>query len=425
MTTSMIIDNVRWLDAAGRLRDGPLWLASGRIRLAKPDGELGAVLNGNSGLVLPGFVDTHTHLREPGQAQKEGIDNGSHAACKGGVTTLLDMPNNVPPIVSSDRLAEKRARFAAACRCNWGLFVQAPVADPERLGPHAGVKLYMAQASALPALSDLDAVADVLGRHPRVVVHAEDETRFVPATSTTLRPHHERRPREAVLQALATVEQALASIPEARRPRLILAHAATLEEVRWLQRMKAAGFDVWGETCPHYLLLTEADYLREGARLQVNPPLRTPADRDALLAALADGTLDFIGSDHAPHTPAEKAAAAGAPSGIPGIEWLAPALLHLVDRGLFDLARLNAITSANACRCYGIRERGAIADGRIADLVLLTPEAAAGKPITRAAYEPFAHLPLRWRTEATLVNGALAYHHGRECPPTRGQEVVT
>ena len=283
----------------------------------------------------------------------------------------------------------------------------------------------MARSSELPAVRDLESVTRVLAQHRRVAVHAEDETWFRPASAVgSLRSHQLQRPVEAVIAALETLELALRKLPERTRPRLVLCHATTRVEVDWLRRMKDSGFDVWGETCPHYLLLTEDDYLRQGARLKVNPPLRSVQDQHALREALVDGVLDFVSSDHAPHTPAEKADEATAPSGIPGIEWMAPALLHLVDAGVIDRERLLALSSRRACECYGIADRGEIADGKLADLVLMRRARDAGPTTTFAGYAPYAELELEWRVETAIVRGHVAYAHGTFAPKVPSQEVT-
>jgi dihydroorotase len=421
----LCIEHGRWVDSRGKLREERLVVRDGRIRLGASPEPADRVIDAAGALVLPGAIDAHTHLREPGQEYKEGIDNGTKAAVAGGVTTVLDMPNDVPPTNSAARLAAKAALFRAKSRVNWGLHVQAPVDEVDDVDA-ASAKVYMAKSSALPALTETQALQRIFAAHRRVAVHAEDETRFLPAQRFGPRSHHLQRPREAVVSALPKIEEALLALPEGRRPRLVLCHASTSEEVAWLARMKAAGHDVWGETCPHYLLLSEADYVREGPRLKVNPPLRTAEDVAAIRGALKDGSIDFISSDHAPHTPQEKADEATAPSGIPGIEWTMPLLLSLVDAGLLDLTRLVEVASRNAARCYGIAERGEIADGARADVVVVSKRPGRGKHavISRAGYDPYPHLLLEWAVEATIVSGTLAYLDGKFEEATRGQEVI-
>jgi dihydroorotase len=420
----MTLRNGRWLDARGATCEGDLVVQDGRIHLgARPDpGD--PVVDAQGGWVLPGAIDAHTHLREPGQEHKEGIDSGTRAALAGGVTTVLDMPNNAPPITSAATLAAKAALFRARSRVNWGLHVQAPVEDRAPLGPHVSAKVYMARSSSLPALREAEALRDTFATQRRVAIHAEDESRFLPAGHFGPRAHHLERPPEAVAAALRTIEGVLESMPPGLRPRVILCHASTQIEVEWLRRVRSTGWDVWGETCPHYLLLTEADYLREGPRLKVNPPLRTAADVEAVRRGLAEGVIDFVSSDHAPHTPEEKADEARAPSGLPGIEWFLPALLSLVDQQVLPPSRLLEVSSASAARCYQLSGRGLIADGAWADLAVVSRHRPVRPLRTRAGYDPFAHLGLEWTVDATVVSGRLAYAGGAFTDGVLGEEVA-
>jgi dihydroorotase (multifunctional complex type) len=422
----LTIRGARWIDSRGRVQDGPLYVRDGRVRLTDPGTPSESVLDVPGGLVLPGGIDAHTHLREPGQEAKEGIANGSRAALAGGVVAVLDMPNDLPPTNSPERLAQKAALFRAKSRVHWGLHVQAPVEAAGRLGPHASSKIYLAKSSSLPALPSVEELRKVFSAHRRVAIHAEDERQFLPAAGLGARTHHLQRPRQAVLSALRSIETALGETPPAQRPRLVLCHVSTAEEVGWLRKMKDAGHDVWGETCPHYLLLTENDYLREGAWLKVNPPLRTDADVEAVRAGLAGGSIDFVSSDHAPHTRAEKAEEATAPSGIAGLEWYLPALLSLVDSGLLSLLRLVEVTSQNAARCYELKRGGPIEDGAWADLAVVSkrPDRPGREVVTRAGYRPYTRARLEWSVEATLVSGAPALADNAWAGPTRGEEIV-
>lgn len=420
----MTLTNGRWPDAHGALREDDLVVQGGRVHLGVRPDPADPVLDARGGLILPGAIDAHTHLREPGQEHKEGIDSGTRAALSGGVTTVLDMPNNAPPITSAGTLAAKAALFRAKSRVNWGLHVQAPVLDAPLLGPHASAKVYMARSSSLPAVQGADTLREIFATHRRVAIHAEDESRFLPAERFGPRSHHMQRPRDAIASALRVIEGVLASMPPALQPRIILCHASTQIEVEWLAHVKAMQWDVWGETCPHYLLLSEADYVRDGPRLKVNPPLRTAADVAAVRRGLGDGTIDFVSSDHAPHTPAEKADEVNAPSGIPGIEWFLPALLSLVDLRVLPLARLVEVASASAARCYQLSGRGLIEDGARADLTVVSRHRATRPTRTRAGYDPFEQLGLEWTVDATLVSGRLAYAGEVFTEGARGEEVT-
>ncbi len=432
----MFITNAKWVEEGGKVVTGVIEVSQGRLHLhvgvcsapeLPDDPEL--LFNSRSHLILPGFIDSHVHFREPGQVVKEGILNGSKAALAGGVTTVLDMPNNKPPCSTPGRLSQKRATFNAKCLTNWGVHFQAR--SPARhvpKEPYASAKLYMAKSSDEDSIYRVEAVSHVLGRFPRVCVHAEDDSRFLPASSKDPLPHHVARPRESVSSALKTLQEALKKLPKPRRPRVILCHVATANEVEWVRRMKNDGYDVWAETCPHYLLLTQDDYLRRGDMLKVNPPLREESDRQSVLEALRDGTIDFLSTDHAPHLPSEKAKKGKAPSGIASIEVLAPLAMYLMDRGELSLPRLLEVTSKSASRCFGLEGRDGIKEGNWADLTILSTtagDACHAGVITKAKEHPYLELPFTRCVTATVVSGVLKYVDGKFPSSEPGKEAVS
>jgi len=416
----MRIVNGRWLDDEGILREGDVVVSRGRIVSVHGQGpDDGVVVDARDCRILPGAVDAHVHLREPGNALKEGVANGTRAAVAGGVTTVLDMPNDVPATTDRERVEAKARIFRRDSRCHFGLHGHATTGasdlDPRRI---ASVKVYMARSSEVPAIRDVASLRKVFSAFPRVAIHAEDEAFFGPGDS-----HAARRPREAVRRALQTVEEALAGAP--RRPRVVLCHVATTDEVAWLRRMKAARHDVRGETCPHYLAFTENDVRREGARLQVNPPIRGEADRQALRRALADGTIDILASDHAPHTPAEKGSP-NPPSGIASVEWLLPFAAQLVAEGVLTWKRLVDVVARNPSACYGLAGGGGIAEGRRADIVVLGRQDFVHprkQVVTRAGWTPYRFDQFAWHVRATVVGGTIAYKDGEWPVGVHGEEL--
>lgn len=540
------IRNVRWIEPNGKVVEGTIVAAGGALRLFPGRRSAGSqrcrTLDGTGLLAIPGLIDAHTHMRQPGQRYKEGILNGTKAAVRGGVTTVLDMPNNVPPCTTAARLQAKRELFGRLSLTSWGLFLHAtphgPFPEMERCadaaGAHAGragsfvgVKVYMARSSSVPAILDVDRLAAIFAHFPVVAIHAEDETRFLPPGAMVdgrwsmvdggswATPHHMRRPVEAVASALDRIERALLSVPEKKRCRLVLAHVTTELELEWVRKMKRSGFDLFVETCPHYCLFTAHDAEREGAALKVNPPLRTERDRQAIVEGLADGTIDLLSSDHAPHAPWEKSEREGgaprgeqrrragcgahlalreplrlrssspraksrggtrgaavefvappeAPSGIGGIEWMAPLLATFVQRGWIDWRRAVELSCAGPARCYGISGRDGLRDGNWADVVLLrealprqrevlrcsagergrahgltglraqddgcltgTAEGSGiparrvgdgrvggpspARPITEARYDPYRGIALAAEVVATIVNGKVLFERG-------------
>lgn len=422
----MLIRNAHWLDESGEIRSGSLCIQGSTIRSAgeaTPSGDTGGETFDAAGLLaLPGLIDAHTHFREPGGWRKEGIANGSRAAIAGGVTTVLDMPNNRPACSTPARLEAKKALFRRKCATNWGLHLLASPAAPvpEMI---ASAKVFMSPSGQARAVVSVDELAAIFARYPRVTIHAEDTSEFPQGANL---PHHLARPRSAIVTALQKIEAAYGTLDVRQRPRLALCHISTREELIWLKAVKRRGWDIWGETCPHYLFFTQTDQQQAGPLLQANPPLRAEEDRTALLEALADGTIDYVSTDHAPHLPVEKSSARP-PSGIASIEWLLPLLAALADRGTISWKRLLLLACTNPARCFGIPLRNGIKPGNVADIVFVS-QAGTSLPerqvITRAQVNPYADFSFTRRVEAVLINGTWAYRDGfYSAPSSISQEV--
>lgn len=455
----MSIKGLPWLNTSGQLCTGSLNIDNQgylRIEAVSEQTFIGSIPDQINQLIVPGYIDSHVHFRQPGQEYKEGLANGSLAALNGGVTTVLDMPNTSPPTCSSAALAEKRRLWQELGRVGWGLFVGCDgsqimpsygnhaaalsemttpqqIPTPVSLGIDpcmiAALKVFMAHSGSCAAVTDPEIISYLMLNWPRIAVHAEDETVF-PVNSAGL-DHAARRPRRAVINALNKLENAfeLAEHQLGRIPacRLILLHVATCEEIAWVKRMKGRGYDIVAETCPHYLYFTGADSKSHGAQIQVNPPLRDAVDQQALWQALTDGTIDIVSSDHAPHTPAEKAAE-NPPSGIPGIERMWPLMALAAETGRISWSRALALAAQNAASCYGMIDRGVIANGARADLVLLrriseTDGRIPRQVVTRAGYDAYRHLAFPWEVERVLIRGKTVWEQAQPRAEKLAEEV--
>lgn len=432
----MIIKNAKYLDSQGKFQEGAISIRNGRIddlNCNRKAGHTEKVIDASGFLILPGAVDPHVHFREPGQFYKEGIANGSMAALKGGVTTILDMPNNKPPCSTENRLRRKKEMFREKCLINWGL--QFHATRNQRGGAadkSASAKIFMAKSSEHPAVTSVETLKQIFSRFPVVSIHAEDETKFNAGVGKKY-VHHINRPWTAITSALQKIEKAYLALPQKKRPRVVICHLNTADDVDWIAAMKDKGFDVWGETCPHYLFFTQNDYIRNGAKYQVNPPLRTSEDQQHILEGLKKGIIDFIGTDHAPHSLAEKSSL-NPPSGIAGIEWLMPFMFHLLDMGVIDWKRFHEIICRKAADCYSIKDRDGIKIGNFADLVFVSEAkgnpaeyenpAKAERIITRAGFNPYyGHIDFKWKVQTTIVNGVIKYDGKKFYKTEKGMEV--
>lgn len=320
-------------------------------------------------IALPALIDPHVHLRVPGGEHKEDWKTGAIAAIHGGVTTVCDMPNNIPPCTTVEALEEKKKVIDAQLKSvdiplRYGLYFGADKDHFDQIAAASsscvGLKIFMG-CSTGGLVIDTDEALDEAFRLAAqagmlVAVHAEDEAllakkrqEFAGATDPAI--HSKMRPREAAIRATAK------AIALARKygVRLYILHMSTQEEVALVRTAKQEGLSVFAETTTHHLFLNVDDYATFGTFVQMNPPLRTKQDQEALWEGIADGTIDTIGTDHAPHTREEKNLPFGkAPSGIPGVETLLPLLLDSVHQGRLTLDRVIELTRTNPEKIFNL-----------------------------------------------------------------------
>ena len=370
------------VDASLAIRDGRI-LAIGAAA-SMPDA---AETMDATGLhVLPGAIDVHVHFRDPGYTHKEDWDTGTAAAAFGGVTTVFDMPNTVPAVASAEALAAKHAVAGSRARVDYGLyaFLGEDTIDkvPELVaGGVIGFKLYMGETfGKLPTPSTgamLEAFEVVAPTGKRISLHAETasimsrrEARLRAAGRSDPLAHIAARPAVVAVEAVSRA----AVLAEWTGARIHVLHISSAAELRPLAEAKARGVDITGETCPHYLFLSADDYARCGGVIRINPPVREALNQAPLWAALMDGTIDMIATDHAPHTPEEKTRADifTVDCGFPGVETQMPLMLtELAPRhaSICDYVRWSAY---NPARIWGLAPRkGAVQVGADADLALV------------------------------------------------------
>ncbi len=386
--------------------------------------------------VLPGVIDTQVHFREPGLEHKETIASGTAAALLGGVTTVLEMPNTVPPTTSAEALADKVARVHGRAWTDIAFFVGATAANAtglatlESLPGCAGVKLFMGSSTGGLVVDDEAALVEVM-RHGRrrVAVHAEDESRL------RERRHLAEAPGAGVgahpvwrdeLSAQLATERCLRIARRFGR-RVHILHVTTAGELDVLEEHRdLATFEV----TPQHLTLAAPDcYERLGTLAQMNPPIRGAEHREALWNAVRIGLVDVIGSDHAPHTREEKARPYPAsPAGMPGVQTLLPVMLTHVHEGRLSLLRLVELVASGPARVYGIARKGRIAIGADADLTFV--DLARRQRLTHAmmrsacGWTPFEGMEVVGFPVATLLHGRLAMRDGELIDPPTGRVVA-
>jgi allantoinase len=377
--------------------------------------------------VFPGVIDAHVHFNEPGRADWEGLASGSRALAAGGGTCFFDMPlNSEPPVTNAARFEEKR-RLAAAKSCTdfalWGGLVPGNEDELEGLRDAGaiGLKAFMC-ASGIATFPGID--GDPLKRGMRraaelgllVALHAEDEGLAAELTAaarargeTSPRAYLDSRPIEVELFA---IQRALEYAGETGC-RLHIVHVSSPEGLQVVAEAKERGVDVTAETCPHYLLLTEADVERQGAVAKCSPPVRDEAHRQALWLSVWSGLVDTIGSDHSP-APAELKTSPdffAIWGGIAGVQHGSQLLLSATaDQAEQDWPRLAAALSSTVARRFRLpATKGQIAVGSDADFCLLRIEAprtlAAEELLTRHPLSPYLGRPNRIAVEQTYLRG--------------------
>lgn len=369
--------------------------------------------------VMPGLVDVHVHLREPGFSHKETIASGTLAAAHGGYTTIFSMPNLNPAPDTMEHLAEQQQAIARTARIKVipygtitrGQLGRGELVDFQGLAPVVGGFSDDGRGVQEEALMR-EAMLRVKPTGRKIVAHCEDESLLHGGyihDGAYARAHGHRGISSE--SEWRQVERDLRLVEETGCPYHIC-HISTKESVALLREAKRKGLPVSGETAPHYLLLTEED-LREEGRFKMNPPLRSREDQMELLNGILDGTLEVVATDHAPHTAEEKSRGLEKSAmGIVGIENAFQLLYtYLVRRGVISLEKLVELMSVNPRRLFGLEE--GLAVGAAADVVIMDLESEQEIDpesfLSMGRATPFAGWSVRAEVVMTLVNGQVVY----------------
>ena len=375
-------------------------------------------------LVLPGLIDVHVHLRDEGKAYKEDFYTGTAAAAAGGITTVLDMPNNDPVTMSTETLKNRMRIAERRSLVDIGFYSE----FPKDLGEVAGIvaqgavgfKLFMSRQVGGLNIDDDDALQEAFTRVGElgvpVAVHAEDKALLMANEERLKRAN--RHDAAAFLKAhserveLKAVERLL-KVSAQTGVRLHFCHMTTEEGLKAVVEAKKSGGNVTCEVTPHHLLLSNADYEHYGLMLTIMPPLRGESHIEALWKGVADGWVDVLGSDHAPHALSEKSAGSvwDVKVGVPGLETTLPLMLTMVRQNRISLAHVVQLLSEKPAKIFGLRDHSGLAQGNKADLTVVDFKRKfrieASKFHSKAKFSPFNGWEVQGRPVKTFVNGLL------------------
>jgi|TARA_B100001971_G_C18236454_1_gene567586 dihydroorotase len=369
----------------GNLVSKNIFVDKGKIRkITSQELKADKVIDAKDKVVIPGLIDSHVHMREPGLTQKEDFLTGSHAAAAGGITTFLDMPNTKPPTVDLQRLDEKR-KLARKSVVNYGFHFGSTkdnISEIKQVKNVASVKIYFDYTTGDLKIADRKVLKKIFSNAKIVCVHAEDKNVF-----------------NAV------------NIAKDAKKKMYLCHVSSKEELDY-----ADHDDVYVEVCPHHLFLTTDNLDDLGSFGEMKPHLKTKKDQEALWMGIKEGKIDTISTDHAPHLKEEKMEI-NYGYGVPGLETMLPLLLNALNNKKITLKKIIELCCENPAKIFKIKNKGFIKEGYDADLTIidmnLDKEVKNDDLFTKCKWSPFDGWNLQGWPVFTIVNGNLIFERGK------------
>ena len=348
------------------------------------------IIDANYNYVIAGIIDPHTHMRDPGLNHKEDFNSGSKAAARGGITTFLDMPNTIPNTITKENLTQKKSMMSGKSYVDYGFHFGGSKTDNSEdiksiKNEVASTKIFLNVSTGNMLIED-DKILEKLFTASKIVsVHAEGKM----------------------------VDKAI-EIAKRTGTTLYLCHLSLYSEIDSLKRAKDSGMKIYGEATPHHLFLnTENINEKNKTLLRMNPELKEKSDNEALWKAIKDGTIDTIGTDHAPHLLSEKLDKLT--FGIPSVEHSLELMLKKVKDSTIDLKLLTKIMSENSAKIFGIKNKGILKEGYDGDLTIVDlndeSEIIEKDIITKAAWSPYINFKRGGRVIMTILRGNTVYKY--------------
>ncbi|WP_027127786.1 dihydroorotase [Fusobacterium perfoetens] len=363
------------------------------------DGE--EILDAKGHYIIPGIIDPHVHMRDPGLTHKEDFETGSKACAKGGVTTFFDMPNTIPNTITEEELLKKKKDAIGRSYVDYGFYFGGSKLDNstevEKVKDLVvATKVFMNVSTGNMLVEDEKILENIFRASKLVGVHAEGEM----------------------------VQKAIELSEKTGTP-VYLCHLSTKEEVEMVREGKKKGLKIYGEVTPHHLFLNEKDVLKNSL-LRMKPELKTKEDNEALWEGIIDGTIDTIGTDHAPHRLEEKLEKLT--FGIPGVEHSLEMMLKGVAGGRITLNDLTKIMSENTAKIFGIKNKGKLEIGYDADLVIINLETTERikkeEVVSKCGWTPYDGFLKGGEVLTTIVRGNVVYNNKKFINKKIGKEVM-
>ena len=420
MSDRLLIKNAHII-GAGEPFDGNILVRDGKIAAIGAVNDDGSckVIDASGLVAAPGLIDLHVHLRDPGLNYKEDIISGCRAAAAGGVTGVAAMPNTKPATDSAEVLKyilekaeDADAKVYPVAAATEGLRGE-KINDFEALST-AGACAFSDDGEPVKTAPLLLRALEAAKRCGKpFLAHCEEKSLAAGGLMNEGKNSEQLKVQgiPAAAEDIGTARELAAALSTGTR--VHICHVSTASSVKLIRAAKEAGADVTAETCPHYFALTEKELLSRDADFRMNPPLRTEEDRLAVIQGIADGTIDAIATDHAPHSPEEKSDFLTAPNGSVGLETsLAAGITYLVNTGVITLEKLIAMMSTVPAEILGV-EGGMLAEGRAADIVLFSPSerwtVCPEKLHGKSKNTPFKGTELCGRVKYTILDGRIVY----------------
>ncbi|OEJ14614.1 dihydroorotase [Brachyspira hampsonii] len=363
------------------------------------------IIDANFNYVLSGIIDPHTHMRDPGLTHKEDFNSGSKACARGGITVFLDMPNTVPNTISRENIIFKKSMMIGKSYVDYGFHFGGSKADNSNdikniINDAASTKIFF-NASTGNMLVEDDKILEKLFEVSKIVtVHAEDKM----------------------------VDKAIKIAKNTNTP-LYLCHLSLESEIESLKKAKDSGMIIYGEVTPHHLFLNTEDVNKNDRNkmlLRMKPELREKSDNKALWKAISDGTIDTIGTDHAPHLISEKLEKLT--FGVPSVEHSLELMLKKVNDNTIDLKLLTKIMSEKAAEIFSMKDKGLLKENYDADLVIIDlndhSEIEEKDIITKAGWSPYIGFQRGGKVLTTIVRGNIVYDNGKFTDSFIGKEIT-